>query len=96
MPELSDAEAIRAGQYVRCSKCGRWVVPSDPAWLPDEDGRVECSLCVTGIDFGPGVAYPCLRRIRTEAKAMTEEPDRMIVAGWGRRRREVVLKVGGE
>ena len=58
-PELSDAEAIRAGRYVRCSRCGRWVGPSDPAWLPTEEGRVECALCVTGIDFGPGATCAC-------------------------------------
>jgi hypothetical protein len=27
MPELSDLDALRAGQYVRCSRCGRWVGP---------------------------------------------------------------------
>jgi len=59
MPELRGAEPIRAGQYVRCFKCGRWVGPSDPAWLPTKEGRVECSLCVTGIDFGPGGTYAC-------------------------------------
>jgi len=58
-PELSDAEAIRAGQDGRCSRCGRWVRPSDPACLPTKEGKVECSLCVTGIDFGPGVTYAC-------------------------------------
>jgi len=71
MPELSGAEAIRAGQYVRSSRCGRWVSPSDPAWLPTERGRVECSLCVKGIDFGPGVTYPAHPRIRAEAKVMS-------------------------
>jgi len=44
MPELSDADAIRAGQYVRCSRCGRWVGPSDPAWLPNEAGSVLAAL----------------------------------------------------
>ena len=58
MPDLSDAEAIRAGQYVRCAQCGRWVGPSDPAWLPDESDGVLCSLCVTGMDLGPGVSCP--------------------------------------
>jgi len=38
---------------------GCWVGPSDPAWLSDEEGGVECSECVTGIDFGPGVTYSC-------------------------------------
>ena len=57
MPELSDADAIRAGQYVTCSRCGRWLGPSDPAWLPDENGGVECGFCVTGLDLGPGVRY---------------------------------------
>ena len=59
MPELSDLDALRASQYVRCSKCGRWVGPSDPAWLPDESGGVECGFCVTGLDLGQGVTYPC-------------------------------------
>ena len=59
MPELSDLDALRAGQYVRCSRCGRWVGPDDPAWPPDENGGVECGACVTGLDFGSGVAYPC-------------------------------------
>ena len=59
MPELSGAEAIRAGQYVRSSWCGRWVSPSDPARLPTEQGRVECSECVTGIGFGSAVTHPC-------------------------------------
>jgi len=54
MPDLGDAEAIRAGQDVHCSKCGRWVGPSDPAWLPNEEGGVECGLCVTGPDFAGG------------------------------------------
>ena len=58
MDEYTVTSAIRAGQYVRCSRCGRWVGPSDPGWLPDENGGVECSLCVTGIDLGPGVIYP--------------------------------------
>ena len=55
MPDLSDAEAIRAGQYVRCAGCGQWVGPSDPAWLPDESDGVLCSLCVTGTGREPGV-----------------------------------------
>ena len=50
--------AIRAGQYVRCSGCSRWVGPSDPAWLPDQSGQVECGSCVTSPDFGSGVVYP--------------------------------------
>ena len=58
-PELSDAEAIRLGQYVRCYRCGRRFGPSDPAWLPTEEGGVECSLCATGIDFGLGVTDAC-------------------------------------
>lgn len=56
-PELSDTDALRAWQYVRRVRCGRWIGPGNPAWLPIEDGKVECSKCVTGIDFGPGVHY---------------------------------------
>lgn len=59
MPELGDLDGLRASQYVPCSRCGRRVGPSDPAWLPEEHGGVECGLCVTGLDFGPGVTYPC-------------------------------------
>ena len=62
MPELSGAVAyghLRAGSHVRCSRCGRWVGPSDSAWMPDDKGGVECGLCVTGLDLGPGVTYPC-------------------------------------
>jgi hypothetical protein len=58
MCEITEADAIRAGQYVRCAGCGKWVGPSDPAWLPVEGDAVLCGECVTGLDFGPGVIYP--------------------------------------
>jgi len=41
MPDVSDADAICAGKYVRCSLCGQWVGPSDPAWLPDERSNTD-------------------------------------------------------
>lgn len=58
-PAFTRRTALLAGHYVRSSRCGRWVGPSDPGWLPDEHGGVECSLCVLGIDLGPGLTYPC-------------------------------------
>jgi hypothetical protein len=41
---LSDAEALTAGQYVRCAICGQWVGPSDLHRLTVEDA-VMCWRC---------------------------------------------------
>ena len=42
--DLSDAEALIAGQYVRCAICGQWVGPSDLHRLTIEDA-VLCWRC---------------------------------------------------
>ena len=44
MTGLNDAEALQAGQYVKCAKCGAWVGPSD-CHLVTPDGGVLCATC---------------------------------------------------
>jgi hypothetical protein len=41
---LTDAEALTAGQYVKCAICGQWVGPSDLHRLTIEDA-VMCWRC---------------------------------------------------
>jgi hypothetical protein len=44
MSDLTDAEALKVGQYVPCATCDRWVGPSDLNRLTAE-GTVLCAAC---------------------------------------------------
>jgi hypothetical protein len=47
--DLSDAEALTAGQYVRCATCGQWVGPGDLHRLMIEDA-VRCWPVIEALD----------------------------------------------
>ena len=65
MISLSDAEALQAGQYVKCGNCGACVGPSDGLRLTP-DGTVLCATC----------AYPWLTPEGLERMTFTHaEPE---------------------
>ena len=79
--DLTDAEALTAGQYVRCAICARWVGPSDLHRLTVEDAvmcwrvieALDVRATLTVVDGGQAIHDHCIvdrKGIRTTSRTL--------------------------